>query len=321
MPLWIFRASALIGFPVVMYVFGHKYGFDTAYGIFMAFLCGGILVCAEYFIRSLRFLSLMIGFFGALVGFGLYLLMAYAVEEMNVEQISVFWSDYHSAFAGILTVLGGFLSIIRATELEGLSKKGRHIKIADMSALIDGRIVDLCETGFLDGEIVLPQFVLEKLNAAAASKDPLQKAKGRRGLDIVTRLKELKTVPVKITAKNAEGATTPERLVSLAKYLKGEIITIDFNVNKEAVIDNIPVLNICDLTTALKPVVLPGENMSLFVMKEGKEKEQGIAYLDDGTMVVVEDGRKWIGKRAEVSVYSILQTSAGRMIFAKIKQD
>ena len=140
-------------------------------------------------------------------------------------------------------------------------------------------------------------------------------------MDIITRLKELKTIPVKITTKVAEGNTTPEKLVFLAKYFKGEIVTIDFNVNKEAVIDNIPVLNICDLTTALKPVVLPGENMSLFVMKEGKEKEQGIAYLDDGTMVVVEDGRKWIGKRAEVAVYSILQTSAGRMIFAKIKQN
>ena len=321
MPLWIFRASALIGFPVVMFVFGHKYGFDTWYGLGMAFLCGAILVCAEYFIRSLRFLSLMVGFFGALVGYGLYLLADLAVGQMGVPEVSQYWSSYHSVFAGILTVTGGFLSIIRATELEGLAKKGRHIKIVDMSALIDGRIVDLCQLGFLNGVIVLPQFILEKLNALATSKDPLQKAKGRRGLDIVTRLKELKHLPVQITSKNIEAATTPEKLVALAKYFRGEIITIDFNVNKEAVIDNIPVLNICDLTTALKPVVLPGEYMSLFVMKEGKEKEQGIAYLDDGTMVVVEDGRKWIGKRAEVSVYSILQTSAGRMIFAKIKQD
>ena len=105
MPLWIFRASALIGFPVVMYVFGHKYGFDTAYGIFMAFLCGAILVCAEYFIRSLRFLSLMVGFFGALVGFGLYLLADYAVKQMGVGDITDYWNTYHSVFAGILTVL------------------------------------------------------------------------------------------------------------------------------------------------------------------------------------------------------------------------
>ena len=316
MPVWIFRVSALVGCPFLMYALISK----DAHSVFMGFLCGVILVCADYFLRSLRFLSIMIGIFGALVGFILYMLMDYSVYRMNVPDIIDYWTDYHTVFAGVLTVLGGFLSIIRATELEGLAKKGRHIKVVDMSALIDGRIVDLCETGFLSGTIVIPQFVSEKLNALASSKDPLQKAKGRRGLDIITRLKELKVVPVKITTKKAEGESGPEKLVFLAKYFKGEIVTIDFNVNKEAVIDNIPVLNICDLTTALKPVVLPGENMSLFVMKEGKEKEQGIAYLDDGTMVVVEDGRKWIGKRAEVAVYSILQTSAGRMIFAKIKQ-
>lgn len=317
MPLWIFRVSALIGCPFLMYMFISK----DAHSVFMGFLCGLILVCAEVFLRSIRFLSVMIGIFGALVGFMLYMLMGYTIDHMNVPEILNYWGRYDHIFAGVLTVLGGFLTIVKARELEGLAKKGRHIKIVDMSALIDGRIVDLCETGFLDGTIVLPQFVIEKLNAAASSKDPLQKAKGRRGLDIVTRLKELKRIPVKITSKIPDGETTPEKLVYMAKYFKGEIITIDFNVNKEAMIDNIPVLNICDLTTALKPVVLPGENMSLFVMKEGKEKEQGIAYLDDGTMVVVEDGRKWIGKRAEVSVYSILQTSAGRMIFAKIKQD
>ena len=317
MPVWIFRVSALIGCPFLMYALISK----DEHSVFMGFLCGVILVLAEYFLRSLRFLSVMIGIFGALVGFILYMLMDYSIYRMNVPEILNFWQGYHSVFAGVLTVLGGFLSIVRATELEGLSKKGRHIKIIDMSALIDGRIVDLCETGFLSGTLVIPQFVLDKLNSLASSKDALQKAKGRRGLDIITRLKELKIVPVKITTKNAEGESGPEKLVFLAKYFKGEIVTIDFNVNKEAVIDNIPVLNICDLTTALKPVVLPGENMSLFVMKEGKEKEQGIAYLDDGTMVVVEDGRKWIGKRAEVAVYSILQTSAGRMIFAKIKQN
>ncbi|MDD6173867.1 MAG: PIN domain nuclease [Elusimicrobia bacterium] len=317
MPLWIFRVSALIGCPFLMYAFIAQ----DAHSVFMGFLCGVILVMAEYFLSSIRFLSAMIGIFGALVGYMLYILMDYTVAHMTVPDIIEYWKQYHIIFAAVLTVMGGFLSIIRATELEGLAKKGRHIKIADMSALIDGRIVDLCETGFLGGTIVIPQFILEKLNSVAASKDPLQKAKGRRGLDIVTRLKELKSVPVKITSKAPEGETTPEKLVSLAGYFKGEIVTIDFNVNKEAAIDNIPVLNICDLTTALKPVVLPGENMSLFVMKEGKEKEQGIAYLDDGTMVVVEDGRKWIGKRAEVAVYSILQTSAGRMIFAKIKQD
>lgn len=316
MPLWIFRVSAIIGFPFLVYMFVSQ----SAHSLLLALLCGVILVAAEYFIRSLKFVTIMIGIFGALAGYVLYFLCDYAVYKMNIPDIMTYWDTYNSEAAGILCVLGGFLSIIKASELEGLSKKGSHIKITDMSALIDGRVVDLCETGFLNGVIVIPQFVMDKLDAIASAKDPLEKAKGRRGLDIVARLREL-NIPVRITSKEPEGDNDVERLVSLAKYFRGEIVTIDFNVNKAAVIDDVPVLNICDLTTALKPVVLPGETMSLFVMKEGKEKEQGIGYLDDGTMVVVEDGRKWIGKRAEVAVYSILQTSAGRMIFAKTKQD
>ena len=153
----------------------------------------------------------------------------------------------------------------------------------------------------------------------ASSQDPLERARGRRGLDVATRLQELKEMTTHITSKNVKAPTPQERIVKLAKSLDAEVVTLDFNVNKAAVLQNVIALNIADLATALKPVVLPGESMSLFVMKEGKEKEQGIGYLDDGTMVVVEDGRKSIGKRVEVSVYSILQTSSGRMIFAKVK--
>ncbi len=315
MPLWIFRISTLIGFPFLMYTFGPR---DT-YSILLAFLAGIIIVCGEYFIRSLKLITVMVGIFGALAGYLLFFLCDYAVIKMDIPQISEHWIFFKPVAAAFFTMLAGFLSIAKVSELEGIRKKGRHNKIADISALMDGRIVDLCETGFLNGTIILPQFVVDKLNVLANSKDLLEKARGRRGLDIVTRLRELKIVPVKITSKEPHGNTPAEQTVSVAKQFKGEIITVDFNINKAAAIEDIPVLNISDLTTALKPVVLPGESISLFIMKEGKEKEQGIAYLDDGTMVVVEEGRKWIGKRAEVSVYSILQTSAGRMIFAKVK--
>ena len=316
MPLWIFRVSSVIGFPFLIYMFVSK----DRHSILLGLLCGVVLVSAEYFVRSLKFVSLMIGLFGALAGYVLYFLCDYAVYKMAIPDISNYWYDYKTAAAGILTVLGGFLSIIKARELEGLAKTGCHVKVVDMSALIDGRVVDLCETGFLSGVLVIPQFVMEKLNVLASSKDPLEKAKGRRGLDIVTRLKELKTIPVRVTTKEPKGDNTAEQIVYLAKTFGGQAVTIDFNVNKAGAIEDVLVLNISDLTTALKPVVLPGESMSLFVMKDGKEKEQGIGYLDDGTMVVVEDGRKWVGKRVEVAVYSILQTSAGRMIFAKTKQ-
>lgn len=316
MPLWIFRLSALLGIPFLVYVLGAK----DLYSVLLAFLCGIIIVCAETFLRSFRFSAVMIAVFGGLCGYLIYLACDYVVLKLNVPDILEGWFSYKTAFAGVFVLIGSFLSIIKSSELEGISKKGRHLKIADISALIDGRIIDVCETGFLSGTIVIPQFVIAELNKIASSKDLLEKARGIRGLDIITRLKELKVIPVKITSKSFDAKTIQENVVLLAKSLNAEIVTIDFNINKIAVLKNVNVLNISDLTTALKPVVLPGETMSVFVMKEGKEREQGIAYLDDGTMVVVEEGRKFINKRAEVSVYSILQNSTGRMIFARIKQ-
>lgn len=315
MPLWIFRLSALLGIPFLVYVFWAK----DLYSILLAFLCGVVIVCAETFLRSFRFSAVMIAVFGGLCGYLIYLACDYVVLKLNIPDILEGWASYKTIFAGVFVLIGSFLSIIKSSELEGISKKGRHLKIADISALIDGRIIDVCETGFLSGTIVIPQFVIAKLGELASSKDILEKARGRRGLDIVSRLKELKSIPVKITSKSFKASSLQENVVLLAKNLSAEIVTIDFNINKIAILKGVNVLNISDLTTALKPVVLPGETMSLFVMKEGKEKEQGIAYLDDGTMVVVEEGRRFIGKRAEVSVYSILQNSTGRMIFARIK--
>ena len=316
MPLWIFRASALLGIPFLVYVLWAK----DLYSVLLAFLCGVVIVCAETFLRSFRFSAVMIAVFGGLCGYLIYLACDYVVLKLNVPDILEGWASYKTIFAGVFVLIGSFLSIIKSSELEGISKKGRHLKFTDISALIDGRIIDVCETGFLSGTIVIPQFVIAKLSELASSKDLLEKARGRRGLDIVSRLKELKNIPVKITSKSFKSNSLQENVVLLAKSLSAEIVTIDFNINKIAILKNVNVLNISDLTTALKPVVLPGETMALFVMKEGKEKEQGIAYLDDGTMVVVEDGKRFIGKRAEVSVYSILQNSTGRMIFARIKQ-
>ena len=316
MPLWIFRLSALLGIPFLVYVFWAQ----DLYSLALAFLCGLVIVCAETFLRSFRLSAIMIAIFGGLCGYLIYFACDYVVLKLNVPDILDGWNTYKTAFAGAFVLIAGFLSIIKSSELEGISKKGRHLKVVDISALIDGRIIDICETGFLSGTIVIPQFVVARLNQLASSKDLLEKAKGRRGLDIISRLKELKFTPVKITSKTFKTDNLLENVVLLAKSLNAEIVTVDFNINKIALLKGVNVLNIRDLTTALKPVVLPGESMVLFVMKEGKEKEQGIAYLDDGTMVVVEDGRKFIGKRAEVSIYSILQNSTGRMIFARIKQ-
>jgi uncharacterized protein YacL len=193
-------------------------------------------------------------------------------------------------------------------------------KILDTSVIIDGRIADICETHFLEGTIVIPQFVLEELQHIADSSDGLKRNRGRRGLDILNRLQ--KDLPVNVEIYEGDFEEIQEvdsKLVKLAKVMNGIVVTNDFNLNKVCEFQNVQVLNINDLANAVKPVVLPGEEMTIQVIKDGKEQNQGVAYLDDGTMIVVEEGKDYIGKTIEVVVTSVLQTSAGRMIFAKPK--
>lgn len=314
MPIWIFRIATLVAFPFLTYNF-IKPDWMTLLG---GLLCGAIVVAGEVIFKRLRLIKIMIACTGLILGYVLFVLFDYGIDHFF--QMDLMWWKQHRLHVEItLLVFGVLASLFKSRDLEGLSYTGHHLKVADLSALIDGRIVDLCEINFLSGIIVLPVFVLDKLNEMVASKDPLERAKGRRGLDVATRLQELKDIAVRITNKNPKGDTLEAKTVALSKNFDAELVTLDFNMSKAALLANVTALNIADLATALKPVVLPGETMSLFIMKDGKEKEQGIGYLDDGTMVVVEEGRKHIGKRTEVAVYSILQTSSGRMIFAKVK--
>lgn len=315
MPIWIFRISTLVAFPFLTYNFIDKDWMSLLGGL----LCSAIVLAGEVLFKRLRLIKIMIACTGLLLGYMLYVFFDYGLMKFANDTVANFWGNYEANIEIALLVFGVLVSIFKARDLEGLSYRGSHLKVADLSALLDGRIVDLCEINFLSGIIVLPVFVMDALNKMAASKDPLERARGRRGLDVATRLQELKEIGVRLTSRAPKADTPEERIVKLAKSLDAEVVTLDFNINKVGALYDVTVLNVADLATALKPVVLPGETMSLFIMKDGKEKEQGIGYLDDGTMVVVEDGRKYIGKRAEVSVYSILQTSSGRMIFAKTK--
>lgn len=315
MPIWIFRISTLVAFPFLTYNFIDKDWMSLLGGL----LCSAIVLAGEVLFKRLRLIKIMIACTGLLLGYMLYVFFDYGLMKFANDTVANFWGNYEANIEIALLVFGVLVSIFKARDLEGLSYRGSHLKVADLSALLDGRIVDLCEINFLSGIIVLPVFVMDALNKMAASKDPLERARGRRGLDVATRLQELKEIGVRLTNRVPKADTPEERIVKLAKSLDAEVVTLDFNINKVGALYDVTVLNVADLATALKPVVLPGETMSLFIMKDGKEKEQGIGYLDDGTMVVVEDGRKYIGKRAEVSVYSILQTSSGRMIFAKTK--
>ncbi len=193
-------------------------------------------------------------------------------------------------------------------------------KILDTSVIIDGRIADICKTGFIEGPLVIPEFVLEELQHIADSSDGLKRNRGRRGLDILNKIQKELDIEIIIHEKKFEDVQEVDsKLLKLTQFLKGKIITNDYNLNKVAEVQGIDVLNINELANAVKPVVLPGEEMIVQVVRDGKEAGQGLAYLDDGTMIVVESGRKFIGETIDVVVTSVLQTSAGRMIFAKPK--
>lgn len=200
---------------------------------------------------------------------------------------------------------------------------GATPKILDTSVIIDGRIADIMKTGFIEGNIVIPEFVLVELRHIADSSDSLKRNRGRRGLDILNRIQNDYGIEIYNTAAEKSLDEIPEvdvKLLKLAQIMNGKVVTNDFNLNKVAMIKGVEVLNINELANTLKPVVLPGEEMSLFLVKEGKENNQAVAYLDDGTMIVVEEGKRYIGQTIKVLVTSVLQTSAGRMIFAKPKR-
>jgi uncharacterized protein YacL len=212
-----------------------------------------------------------------------------------------------------LSALGGIFGVERPAR--------KSYKILDTSVIIDGRIADICETGFMDGILVIPHFVLRELQQVADSADTLKRNRGRRGLDILQRIQKMAGLTVQFVENDYPHVREVDmKLIEIAKEFDAKIVTNDFNLNKVAQLRGVEVLNINELANALKPVYLPGETMKVFILKEGKEFNQGIAYLDDGTMVVVDNARKMIGKTVESSVTSVLQTTAGKMIFGRYEE-
>src|SRR6266581_8534231 len=213
---------------------------------------------------------------------------------------------------------GEWLEPARLISLFRASGPTRRYKILDTSVIIDGRIADVCETGFVDGTLVIPQFVLKELQLVADSADSLKRNRGRRGLDILQKIQKMSGVEVLISDVDfPEVREVDLKLIELARALPGKIVTNDFNLNKVAQLRGVDVLNVNELANSVKPVVLPGEVMKVFILKEGKEYNQGVAYLDDGTMVVVDNARKMISKTIDIVVTSVLQTTAGKMIFGR----
>ena len=226
--------------------------------------------------------------------------------------------------------LGAVVALRRRGDLEGVTAKlfskadqRRELcKVLDTSVIIDGRIADICETGFIDGTLIVPQFVLRELQQVADSADSLKRNRGKRGFDVLQRLQRIPKVTVKIHDLDfAHVSEVDRKLIEIAKVLGAKVLTNDYNLNKVAELSGVPVLTINDLANSLKPVALPGEPMHVRVLKEGKETGQGVGYLDDGTMVVVDHGKKYLGQSIDVTVTSVLQTTAGRMIFTRLRDE
>jgi uncharacterized protein YacL len=217
---------------------------------------------------------------------------------------------------------GEMLNLAALGGLFGGEKASKNtFKILDTSVIIDGRIADIVETGFVDGTLVIPQFVLRELQLVADSSDSMKRNRGRRGLDILQRIQKMPQLNIQILEDDFPNVREVDmKLIELAKVYDCKIVTNDFNLNKVAQLHGVEVLNINELANALKPVVLPGETMRVFILKEGKEYNQGVAYLDDGTMVVVDNARKMISKTIDIAVTSVLQTTAGKMIFGRFDE-
>ncbi len=274
-------------------------------------------------IRGLRLhpMAYVGGFLGAILGLIIGSLLGYVL--LKLEGGIFLFILINSIFA----YLGYIIGVAWGKELQSLpvfrhTPRGDSIrhKILDTSVIIDGRIPDICDAGFIDGTLIAPQFILNELQHIADSSDPLKRARGRRGLDILNKLQKTPHVKMEVSDKDfPKIKEVDSKLIALAKELEADVLTNDFNLNKVAQIQGVNVLNINQLANAVKPIVLPGESMSVTIAKQGKEKGQGVAYLEDGTMVVVEQGEILINKTVEVVVTSILQTPAGRMIFAAPK--
>lgn len=288
-------------------------------------LCFAVLVLVidaffkKFSVRNI--LSILLGIALGLLVHRLFMGVAFyaGLSEVVHHQIGVI-SAVMFSYLGAVTILRGqdeFNLLIPFVKLEGKGA-GEEIILLDTSVIIDGRIADIAETYFLSGRLVLPRFVLKELQLIADSSDPLKRARGRRGLDILNRMKKNPHLDVKIQEMDfPEFSTVDAKLVKLGQVLGAKVFTNDYNLNKVAELQGVKVLNINELANAVKPVVMPGETMQVKVLKEGKEHDQGVAYLNDGTMVVVDNGRRRIGQTITVTITSVLQTQAGRMIFAK----
>jgi uncharacterized protein YacL len=306
----------------------HPFGMSGFKSVFLGTILGIFFIFFEMRLEKASLKRLI----GAAIGSILGILGAFMISHLlSLTEIDKSASSFFQVTLLLLMAYVGLVlgankgDLLNLAALGGLISTERpprkNFKILDTSVIIDGRIVDVCETGFIDGTLVIAQFVLRELQLVADSSDPLKRNRGRRGLDILQRMQKMSNISVQIVEEDYPQVREVDmKLIELARAYEGKIVTNDFNLNKVAQLQGISVLNINELANALKPVVLPGEIMRVFILKEGKEYNQGVAYLDDGTMVVVDNAKKMISKTIDISVTSVLQTTAGKMIFGKFDE-
>jgi uncharacterized protein YacL len=300
------------------------YGFPIAIiGFFVGFIIALFVIQIEQSIRKVSLRVIFGGVVGMIIGLLIAYLLAYGLNFVTLEKQQVLpW------FYALLTCIMAYLGVlIGSKKIEEFSFLGfgpvkdlSDHRILDTSVIIDGRIADISETGFLHGTLIVPRFVLDELQHIADSADSMKRSRGRRGLDILNRMQRSPGITIEVMDQDFPKLKGVDaKLVALANKMNAKIITNDFNLNKVAELQGINILNVNELANALKPVVLPGETMTVKIIKEGKEPGQGVAYLDDGTMIIVDHAQKHQGSTVEVLVTSILQTTAGRMIFSELK--
>jgi uncharacterized protein YacL len=301
-----------------------------SWGIAVGVIIGILVIIFERSIRRVPLKEVIGGALGLALGLMLANLLINSFFAGLFEGSGISFAPYILINSAV-GYLGLLLGLKKGREFDSsrlpwFSKKTNQAadghKVLDTSVIIDGRIADICDTGFMEGTFIIPQFILQELQHIADSSDPLKRGRGRRGLDVLNRIRKQANLEVRIVDQDYPKIQEVDaKLIALAKEVNAKIVTNDFNLNKVAELQGISVLNINQLFNALKPVVLPGEVMSVKILKEGKEPGQGVAYLDDGTMVVVDNARRYMGKNVEVTVTSVLQTTAGRMIFTILKED
>jgi len=323
--IWIARIAVILTGPLI----GWFQISPGARGILIGTGIGIGIILIEMLIEKVKVDDLIAGGLGVIIGLIMAKMLDYVIVYFTNDAIAAFFLHYSLIIKIVFAYIGFIIAVTKKNELAFLDKNislskpspGKNLKLLDTSSLIDGRILDIVKEGFLTGIFVLPQFVLGELQALADSADSTKRARAHRGLNILKELKNLPNVVVKTFEKDYPKIQAVDaKLVRMAFELKGGIVTCDFGLSKIAELQGVKVYNINTLANTLRPVAMPGELLEILISREGEKERQGIGYLDDGTMVAVNDAKQYIGKKVKIEVESILQTPAGRMVFARVKK-